>query len=72
MIWTCFAATGTGHPLVSESTMSSSVYQIVLESDFQNNYPIITIITRSIYSHVKSKGHSLFMITFDIFTDIQT
>ena len=33
MMWACSAATGPGHLAVIESTMNSSVYQSILESD---------------------------------------
>ncbi|MEE6515924.1 hypothetical protein FKM82_025084 [Ascaphus truei] len=33
MIWACFAATGPGNLAVIESTMNSSVYQSILESN---------------------------------------
>ncbi|MEE6519334.1 hypothetical protein FKM82_031075 [Ascaphus truei] len=33
MIWACFAATGHGNLAVIESTMHSSVYQSILESN---------------------------------------
>jgi len=33
MIWPCSAATGPGHFVVIESTMNSSVYQSILESN---------------------------------------
>jgi len=33
MIWACFAATGPGHLAVIKSSMNSSVYQSILESN---------------------------------------
>jgi len=33
MMWACSAATGPGHLAVTESTMNSSVYQSILESN---------------------------------------